>query len=43
MSMLPLMSIALIALLVSSTTRRRPRRARRYAIVRIRAVTLPLD
>ena len=39
--MLPLMCIALIALLISSTSRRRPRRGRHYAIVRIRAVTLP--
>jgi hypothetical protein len=41
--MLPLMCLALVALLASSTFRRRPRSGRRrYAIVRIRAVTLPV-
>jgi hypothetical protein len=41
MSMLPLICVALIALLISSSSRRRPRRGHRYMIVRIRAVTLP--
>jgi len=39
--MLTLMCLALVALLVSSTPRRRPRRGRRYVMVRIRAVILP--
>jgi len=41
--MLLLMCLALLALILSSApARRRNRRIRRYAIVRVRAVTLPL-
>jgi len=41
--MLPLLALALLALLLSSSpAQRRNRRIRRYAMVRVRVLTLPI-